>query len=164
MWRLSGLHRHVTLRSVAASASIGDVRVTTPLEWSSSSNTKSTSSAPGHAATAAAAAVTATAAVAGSAGAAEGGGPASALTKAQLCVEVLLEVDTHHLYQQQQQEQQGSQQQSSLLPPAAAGGPTGEGAPGAPCGLRLEVVLMSAEGEVLVPAVTAAWEQVRGAV
>lgn len=161
MWRLSGLHRHVTLRSVAAGASIGDVRVTTPLEWSSSSNSKSSSSAPGHAAATAAAAVTTTTAAAGSAGAAEGGWPASALTKAQLCVEVLLEVDTHHLPQHQQQD---GQQQSSLSPAAAAGGPSGEGAPGAPCGLRLEVVLMSAEGEVLVPAVTAAWEQVRGAV
>jgi hypothetical protein len=163
MWRLSGLHRHVTLRSVAASASIGDIRVTTPLEWSSSSNSKSTSSsAPGHVAAAATAAVPTPAAAAGSAAAAEGGGPASALTKAQLCVEVLLEVDTHHLSQQHQQA--GAQQQSSLSPPAAGERPTGEGAPGAPCGLQLEVVLMSAEGEVLVPAVTAAWEQVRCAV
>jgi hypothetical protein len=150
MWRLSGLHRHVTLRSVAAGASIGDVRVTTPLGWSHP-RSSSSSSAPGKGAAAVVAANAAGTAAVG------GGADPGVLTQARLCVEVLLEVDPDHLSQQQQQ-QQGREQSGRPPPPPAA---AADGAPGAPCGLQLEVVLMSAEGQVLVPAVAAAWEQVR---
>jgi beta-galactosidase len=41
MWRLSGLHRDVHLAKVPAAASISDIRVKTPLNFSSSSSSRS---------------------------------------------------------------------------------------------------------------------------